>query len=159
MLKRIFPERFDNTYRGHWMGIVILALLCAIKALQGLESLLNTRETAIRADGIPLDSFGDLAANEVMLMFSLLGFYLLLVPLQSALVLLRYRSMIPLMFIWLLFTQIGVRMIVFLHASTPKDAVSLVAGHPIGFYVNLTLLTITLIGFALSLMDRTRAKT
>ena len=39
-----------------------------------MTSIIDTRNTAITADGIPLESFSPLAANNIVLMFALLGF-------------------------------------------------------------------------------------
>lgn len=153
MWARIFPKQFDNVYRGHWAGMLLLTVVSFVKAAQGVTSIIDTRNTAMTADGIPVDSFPPLAANNVVLMFALLGFYLVLVPLQSALALVRYRSMIPLMFIWMLFVQIGARLLVFLHPVNPNAAFSF-TGHAIGFYVNVLVLVVTAVGFIFSVLSR-----
>lgn len=149
MAGRLFPKQIDNDYRGSWVAAGILGLVSAVKALQGIESLFNTRETAIRADGIALDTFGAAAAQEVVVMFALLGFYLTVVPLLNLIVLIRYRSAIPLMFLTLIWMQLGVRAVAMWRGGAP-----LLGPHPIGFYVNLAILAVTILGFALSLRER-----
>lgn len=149
MLSRIFPREFDNNYQGPWAAVVIFIAAMALKALQGVMSMINTRNTAINADGIALDSFSTAAQQEVLSMFALLGMWLLVLPLLGVVALIRYRTMIPLLYLALLCEQLVARLVVYLH--TPDSAP---AGHPIGFYVNVGILAVTLIGFLLSLLDR-----
>jgi hypothetical protein len=147
MLSRLFPRQFDNVYRGHFLGLWIFVPIMLIKALQSLESIFNTRATAIGADGIPLASFPPAAAEEIVSTFALLGLYLLVIPFQSAIILIRYRSMVPFMYFCLLTLQISTRIFHFLtDASAPQS------GHPIGFYINLGIMAVTAIGFFLSLL-------
>jgi hypothetical protein len=47
---------------------------------------------------------------------------------------------------------------VFLNSGAPNAGTSLAAGHAIGFYVNLALLAITLIGFGFSVVNRAGAR-
>jgi len=151
MLSRILPKQFDNDYRGLWLGAVIFVAAMSVKALQGAMSMINTRNTAINADGIPLDSFSPAAQREVLIMFALLGMWLLVLPLISAVALVRYRSMIPFLFLALLVQQLAARIVVYLHTPTSAPA-----GQPIGFYVNMGILAVTAIGFVLSLVERRR---
>jgi len=146
MLGRLFPRQFDNIYRGQAVGLWLFVPIMLIKALQSVESVINTRTTAINADGIPLDSFPPAAANEIVIMFALLGLYLLVIPLQSAIVLLRYRSMVPFMYLSLLTLQISARV---LHMFIDPPATG---DHAIGFYINLGIMAVTIIGFILSLL-------
>jgi len=148
MLGRLFPKQFDNVYRGHWLGLWIFVPVMLVKMLQSVESVINTRNTAINADGIPLDSFPAAAANEIVMMFALLGLYLLVIPVQSVVVFIRYRAMVPFMYLSLLTLQISTRVLHFLiDPPTPAGA-----GHPIGFYVNLSIMGVTILGFVLSLL-------
>lgn len=147
MIDRIFPPRFDNVYRGHWLGLALFVPIIAVKALQGFNSIIWTHRVMVSADGIPVDSFGPVAAGEATQMFALLGMYLLVLPLQSIVVLVRYRSMVPFMLLMLLIVQLGVRGVHLLHPDLPAPG----GGAPIGFYVNLGILAATAIAFALSL--------
>lgn len=148
-MSRLFPKQIDNDYRGSWSAAGILALVSFVKAMQGVESMFNTRDTAVRADGIALDTFGEAAAHQVVVMFALLGFYLTVVPLQSLVVLIRYRAAIPLMFLTLIWVQLCVRAL-----AMWQGGAALFGPHPIGFYVNLGVLAVTILGFALSLRER-----
>jgi hypothetical protein len=145
MLNRIFPKTFDNVFRGHWLAIWLFVPIVLLKTVQGVNSIVLTRSTAANADGIPIDSFPPAAAETVLSMFALLGFYLLLVPLQCTVVLLRYRSMIPFMYLILLIMQLGARTVRYFEPGPPSATV------PIGLVINLGILAVTLLGFALSL--------
>lgn len=149
MLARIFPKQFDNLYRGHWLGLALFVAVVALKAIQGFNSVVWTHNIMVSADGIPVDSFGPVAASEAVLMFALLGMYLLVLPLIGVVALIRYRAMIPFMLLMLLVVQLGARLVHWLHPTVLETSGS---PAPIGLYVNLGILAVTLIAFLLSLL-------
>lgn len=148
MLTRLFPRQIDNAYRGHKVAIWILALVVLLKAIQGVQSIFNTRSVMENADGLSLAHFDPSGAALLLSLFALLGLYLLIVPALSALALIRYRAMIPLIYLMLLLLYGASRLVQLLHPVPRADA------HPIGFYVNLVILGLTVLGFLLSLMNR-----
>lgn len=149
MLNRIFPKQFDNTYRGHWLGLLLFVPIIALKAVQGINSVVWTHKVMVSADAIPVDSFGPVAAGEAIQMFALLGMYLLVLPLLGVVALIRYRAMVPLLLLMLIVVQLGVRGVHLLHPTIGETAGS---AEPIGFYVNLGILALTVIAFVLSLV-------
>jgi hypothetical protein len=149
MLSRIFPKQFDNTYRGHWLGLVLFVPMMALKAIQGFNSIVRTHDIMVGADGIPVDSFAPVAAGEATQMFALLGMYLLVVPLIGAVALIRYRAMVPFLLLMLLIVQLGARGV---HRLHPTVGESVGSAEPIGFYVNLGILALTAMAFVLSLV-------
>jgi len=156
MLNRIFPKAFDNAYRGHWLGLVLFIAVIFVKAMQGVNSMILTHRTMTTADGIPVDTFSPVAASAATDMFALLGMYLLVVPLVGAVAAIRYRAMIPFLFLMLIAMQLGARTILFAHSMTRPDDAS---GHAIGFYINLGILAVTVIGFGFSLAGKSRSRT
>ncbi len=155
MFKRIFPKHCDNTYRGHWLGVWLLGVVAIMKGLQGAVSVFDTRNVLIGADAIPLDSYGAAGIETVIALAALLGFCLLVIALQSVVVLIRYRAMVPLMLLVQLIVQIGARVLLTVNPIARSSESSMgYAGHPIGFYVNLAILAVTLIGFTLSLRNQ-----
>lgn len=150
MLNRLFPKQFDNTYTGWRLALWLFVLVMAAKGLQATESILNTREVAVNADGIPLDSFPPAAATEVLSIFAVLGIYLLILPLQSVIVMLRYRAMVPFMYLCMIVLQLSIRLLHLFRDTPPSGALD----HPVGFYVNIAILTVTVVGFVLSLLPR-----
>jgi len=150
MLNRIFPERLDNHYRGHRLAIWLLIPIVLVKLMIGANSILNTRLVATSADGIPLGSFDAAGAEAVVSLFALLGLFHLLLGLQGALVLIRYRAAIPLFFLLMLAQQVASRALALAHPIASSGASS--AGF--GSAIVLTLLAMTLVGLVLSLLGR-----
>ena len=155
MLSRIFPKQADNAYRGHWLALVLFALVSGLKGTQGVVSVADTRGVVSGADGIPLDTYGAAAGDTVVALTALLGFNLMLVAVLSFIVLVRYRTLIPLMFVLWLIVYFGSRAILFVNpieraAASPTAF----AGQPIGFWVNMAILAMTVIGLLLALRQR-----
>lgn len=148
MLSRLFPRQIDNAYRGHKLAIWLLALVVFLKAIQGVQSIFNTRSVMENADGLSLANFDATGTALLLSLFALLGLYLLIVPLLSALAMIRYRAAIPLMYLILLLLYGVSRLVQLLHPVPRADA------HPVGYYVNLAILGLTLLGFVLSLLNR-----
>jgi hypothetical protein len=159
MFSRIFPKQFDNTYHGRWLAVWIFVPVVLLKATQGVNSIIMTRQVMTTADGIPLDAYGAAGAEAAIAMFALLGLYLLILPFQSVVVLIRYRAMIPFMYLLLLLVQVSSRVLLMAHPIVRSGAQSMgFGGQPIGFYVNLAILAMTLIGFVLSLQNKSHSR-
>jgi hypothetical protein len=77
-----------------------------------------------------------------------MGMCLLILPLQSIVVLIRYRSMIPFMYLFLLVVLVGSRAIELVHPLARSGAL------PYGVIMNLAILAVTILGFVLSLYDK-----
>ena len=148
---RLFPRQFDNDYRGLRTGLWLLVAVLALKALQGANSMFDPVRIMTSADGIAVQTYPPEIAATAIQMFALLGLWLLVLPLIGIVALIRYRAMIPFVYLMLLFQQIGARA---LHYVYPDDRA---AGTPIGVFVNLVILGVTVLGFALSLIPRARA--
>lgn len=156
MLNRIFPRQFDNAYRGHWLGLWLFVPVVLLKATQGAAVVFDTRNSLISADGIPLESYGAAAGETVVALSALVGFFLLSIAVLGAVALIRYRAMIPFMFLVQLIVQLGGWVLREVNPIARAAETSLgFAGHPVGFWVNIGILAATAIGFALSLRNRT----
>ena len=151
MLARLFPKQFDNAFRGHPLAIWLLVPIVVIRLLQGVNCILHPAAIAKSADAIPLDRFTPDASAIIVLLFSLSALTFVLIALQGILALLRYRSMIPLLYLWLLVDAFARRALNAVHPTV--ESVS-PGGHAIGFYVNLALLVAMVVGFVLSLIGR-----
>ncbi len=147
MFNQLLPHRIDNTYRGHKLALWLFALLVLLKVIMSLNSIFNGYSVVTSADGIPLDTFPAAAAQAVVTLFAILGLSNLMICLLCMLVLVRYRSMIPFMFALLLLEHLSRRLILYLMPIVRT-------GTPPGFYVNLVLLALMIIGLALSLRGR-----
>jgi MYXO-CTERM domain-containing protein len=147
VIDRLLPRRIDNSYRGHRIALWLFALLLFMKLAMSVNSILNASTVASSADGIPLDTYPPDAARTIVSLFALLGLSHLVICVLCLLVLVRYRSLIPFMFALLLLEHLSRRLILRLMPI-------LRTGTPPGFYVNLALLAVMLVGLALSLRRR-----
>jgi hypothetical protein len=152
MLNRIFPKRLDNRYRGHWLALWLFVLVVLLRFSQGVDSIAFTHKVATTADAIPLDSYGAAAAATVVALFALLGLYLSILPVLGIIVLVRYRAMIPLVYLLMLAVMIASRIVVLLHPTETTGSVS------IGSAVNLGILAALAVGFVLSLTGKAYAQ-
>ena len=148
MFGRIFPKQIDNNYRGHWLAILIFALLVILRAVMGFNSITLTHMVATGADGIPLDSYGPACAAVVVLFFKNIGLFFLLLSLLGAAALVRYRAMVPLMYLVLIIQLAGSRVLLHLYPIVRTSEM------PLGFSVTLTMLAVALIGVVLSLVGK-----
>lgn len=146
LLNRLFPGRMDNDFDGHRAALWLLGLFIALKLAMGVNSILNTASVAAGADGLPLDSFGPAAARAVLMLFALVALGQLTLAVIALVALIRYRAMVPLIYLMLLGEQLARRLVV------QGYAVERTEGTPAGWYVNLGLLALLTIGLVLSLM-------
>ncbi len=127
-----------------------MALIVAIKAAMGLNAIFNGYTVATRADGLTLGAFPLAAAQTVLALFAIWGLGHFMLCLFGMLVLVRYRSLVPLFFVFLTLEQLARKLIL---SFIPIAR----TGTPPGFYVNLGLLTVMIVGLALSLGRRQSA--
>ncbi len=147
MVNRLLPERMDNTYRGSRLGLWLFGMVVFVTLSQSLVSIVNAHSTLRTADGIPLETYTPAAAQTVVALFALLGFAHLVIELLCVLVLVRYRSAVPLLFSVLLLVRLGGRLILWFNPIAR-------VGTPPGIVVNLVLLGLMAVGLALSLLRR-----
>jgi len=147
MFDQLLPQRVDRTYRGHKLALWLFALLLLMKVAMSLNSIFNGYSVASSADGIPLDTYPSAAARTIVSLFALLGLSNFVICLLCILVLVRYRSVLPFMFALLLLEYLSRKLILqFLPIVS--------SGTPPGFYVNLVLLALMMVGFVLSLRSQ-----
>ncbi len=144
MLNKFFPQHADNAYHGHKLALWIFALVVLIRVFQGLNTFLNPRTTARYADGIPLHTYAPAAEQTTASLFSMLGLYAFIIYLICILVLIRYRSLVPVMFALLLLQNIGSKL-VFHFLPIIRT------GTPPAIYMSWILLSFIVAGLALSI--------
>ena len=143
MITDLFPRIADNHYPGRRLGLWLFALM-PLKIVMGVNILLNGRSVAQSADGIPLNSFGASGGAAFLSIFAAWGLCQLVFGLACLVVLLRYRSLVPLAFLALLLEQAGRKV---LQLYLPIERI----GTPPGIYINAVLLGIMVLGLLLSL--------
>jgi hypothetical protein len=145
MLNRLFPGQIDNTFAGYRAALWLLGLFIALKLAMSVNSILNTASVAAGADGLPLDSFGPAAARTVLMLFALVALGQLMLAVIALVTLIRYRALVPFIYLVLLGEHLARRFIV------QGYAVERTEGTPAGWYVNIALLALLTIGLVLSL--------
>src|SRR6188474_1548129 len=98
-LTRLLPERIDNHYRGHPVGLWLFVPITLQKVAMSLTHLLKADGGAQSISTIPLDSYPSSAAQNIIALFARMGLEQLVLGSLLVLVLLRYRAMIPLMYV------------------------------------------------------------
>jgi len=148
---RFLPRSLDNTYRGHKLALWLFGLVVFAKSAQSLSIMLAGRSTANGADGIPLDTYPPATAQTVVSIFAQGSVWRLTFCLLCAVVLFRYRSAVPLMFVLFVVN--------YLIAQVMLQFVPLVrAGSPPGPFINLVLFSLMVVGLALSVWPGTRKR-
>ena len=144
MLNRIFPPQFDNNYQGHQLALWLFGLLILIKLGISLSSIFDTYNVVRSADGIPLNTFTSRGAETVVSVTALFGLSQLLLASFGALALIRYRAMIPFLYILFLVEYFAKKWI-----QLVKPIITV--GTPPATYVNLVLIVLMVVGLVLSL--------
>jgi hypothetical protein len=147
VLNRIFPPEFDNNFRGHKFALWLFGLLVLMKLGVSLSSIFDTYNVVRSADGIPLDTFTPAGAEAMVSVTTLLGLSQLLLAVLGVLALIRYRAVIPLMYLLFLVEYLGKKWI-----QLVKPIVR--TGTPPATYVNVVLIVLLIAGLVLSLWRR-----
>jgi hypothetical protein len=147
ILNRLFPRRIDNSYRGYKIALVLFGLVIAMRALQSVLIIVNGHSVAQSADGIPLETYPAGAAQTIVAIFAISSLNRLIISLICAVVLVRYRSAVPLMFVVLALSYFGGQIIL-------RFVPIVTTGTPPGPIMNIVMFGLVIIGLALSLFER-----
>lgn len=110
MLTRLFPKQIDNHYPGRALAIWLLVPLVLLKLLQRANVAWgDSRHILETWDRVPVGTFPTAAAYHLVFLFASWGLGILVLGLLGIVVLLRYRRMIPLLYLLLLIEQLGRR--------------------------------------------------
>ena len=147
-MTRLLPPQLDNAYSGRKTALWLLGLLIALKLIIAANSMINTAQVAAGADGFPLDSYGPDAARAVLMLFAAASPAQIVLGLFGVLALVRYRAMVPL--VYLLFgVEFVLRRIVF-----EGYAIERAGNSQAPLIVNGTMAALLILGLALSLWQR-----
>lgn len=150
MLDRLFPRHVDNRFEGHRAALWLLGLLIALKLVVGFNSIFNTALVAQGADGIPLASFGPVAAREVLTLFALVALGQLILALVALVALIRWRALVPFLYLVSLVEMLARRLIVQTHDVAHPAASS------VAWYVTWGVLALLALGLLLCLIPAGR---
>ena len=110
LLNGLFPQNANNNYQGQRFALWGFTLLTLMTVTRSLVHIFKTDGGAQSIATIPLDSYTDAGAATVISMFAFWGIAQLILGLIYLVVLLRYRSLIPLMLLSL-FTEWSCRLV------------------------------------------------
>jgi hypothetical protein len=99
MLARIFPPVADNRFRGHALALWLFVPLVLMKIALGLTHILRADGGAQSVSTMPLDTYPAGAAQNIIGLMARMGLEQLLLGLVFLVVLLRYRALVPLMYL------------------------------------------------------------
>jgi len=152
MLNRLIPARADNAFEGRRAALWILGLYVALKLVMSLNSIFNTESVAVGADGFRLNDYGPGGARAVLMLFALTALGQLALAVVAVGALVRYRALVPLIYLLLIGEHITRRLIVNSYAVARSD------GGSVGSFINYGLLALLVVGLVMSLV-RARPRT
>ncbi len=147
MLNRILPQQFNNNYRGHKLALWLFIPILFLKIGISLSSIFDTYNVVRSADGIPIDTFTSVGAEAVVSVTTLLGLSQFLLATLGVLALIRYRAMIPLMYVLFLVEYLAKKWILLVKPIVRTGTSS-------GTYVNLVLIGLLIAGLVLSVRTK-----
>ncbi len=147
MLDRIFPKQIDNHYRGHKFALWLFVPITFLTLSRSLTHIFRSDGGAQSLSRIPLDTFVNGGAETVVWAFAYIGLSQLLLGLLFVVVLLRYRSMIPLMYLVYLAEYFGAKGIYWMKPYVRTGASSVGP-------VFKVLIVVAIVGFVLSLIGK-----
>ena len=147
MLSRIFPEHIDNHFRGHKLALWLFVPITLMKIARSLLHIFSADGGAQSISTIPLDTYSTGAAQNVIALFARMGLDQLMLGLLFVVVLVRYRAMIPLMYVLIVVQYIAEQGIA--HMKPLALAGTSGASTPA-----LVLAVVSIIGLVLSLLGK-----
>ena len=146
MFHRIFPSSLDNHFAGHKIALYIFYALTAFTIWRSQHHLFAHDGGAQSIASIPLDTYSINAAGTVVGIFALWGLSQLIIGLIYLLAAVRYRSLIP--FLYMMFAiEYAVRFWVGANKAIET------AGTAPGSVINLPFMIAGLVLFVLSIWE------
>ena len=143
----ILPRSADNNYSGLRVPLYFFVAITVGTVARSLIHLADPDGGAQSIATIVLDRFSSGAADTVIAVFALWGLSQLLFGILCCIVLIRYRSLIPLMYLFLVL-EYAARLVVGLFKSVE------ISGTPPGAIGNLVVLPLVAVMLLLSLIPR-----
>ena len=147
MLSRLFPAIIDNRFRGHVLALWLFVPIALMKIVLGLAHILRADGGAQSVSTMPLDTYPAGAAQNVIGLMARMGLEQLLLGLVFAVVLLRYRALVPLMYLLVVVHFLGSMAI-----KTMKPLA--LAGTSGATTMHLVIGVLSIVGLLLSLFGR-----
>jgi hypothetical protein len=151
VLAELLPATVDNSVRGSRIPLYVFAPIVVVSVARSLIHLFAPDSGAGSIAGVDLSAAGPLGARGIVFFLAQWGGGQLVLAFAQVLVLVRYRSLVPLFYL-LLLAEIGLRMLV-------GHIKPMTFGHvPPGQVGNYALLAIALAMLALSLRSSSQQR-
>ena len=152
VINKLFPKEFNNNFTGNKIALYIFYALTAVTIWRSQHHLFAADGGAQTIATIPLDTFTEAGATAVIGIFSLWGLSQLIIGIIYLATSIRYRSMIPLMYL-LMGLEYSIRAF-YIGAVKPIPTV----GTAPGAVGNIPLIILSLVMLVLSLMPPRQKK-
>lgn len=100
-MSKLFPKTIDNSYRGHKIALYFFYLLTVMTVGRSLAHIFIADGGAQSIATIPLDTFTVAASDTVIHIFAEWGLTQLLFGILYVIVLWKYKSLIPLLYLFI----------------------------------------------------------
>lgn len=141
-MNKILPKKVTNEYKGSKIAYYIFIFMICLVIFRSTAHILLPDGGAGIIAGAPLDTYSEQASNSLINIFSQWGLNQLIMGFMYIIVLIRYKSLIPLMYTFLSIEWIG-RFIIGL--IKPEFYTVHTAPGEIGNYIFMILMPIMLI--------------
>ena len=102
----VLPKEINNTYQGRNIALYLFYLFTIMTVVRSLIHVFAPDGGAQTIATMPLDSFSREGASAVILIFALWGLSQLIMGIFYVIVCLRYKSLIPLMYLFIFFEYV-----------------------------------------------------
>lgn len=107
MIQKILPPVIDNDYKGHKIALWFFYLITIVTIVRSCIHMFKDDGGAQSIATIPLDNYVNGGAEAVIFIFAYWGLSQLMFGLLQGIVALKYKSMIPLMYLFLLLEYVA----------------------------------------------------
>jgi hypothetical protein len=101
MNNRLLPSSFDNNFDGHPASLWLFGLITTVTLGRSLTHIFLPDGGAQSIATVPLSQYSSGAESSVISVFALWGLSQLLIAIVMLIAALRYRSMVPLLYLFL----------------------------------------------------------
>ena len=146
MIKYLFPNSIDNDYKGNKAPMYLFYLVTAFTVIRSIIHLVSPDGGAQSIATIPLHLYSKEASDTIIHMFAEWGLSQLLFGLFYIVVLIKYKNLIPLMYLFLVL-EYSTRLLLSLYKPFALE------GQAPGGIGNYVLVPLFIVMFILSLRN------
>jgi len=107
ILGRLFPAQIDNAFAGNRLSLWVFYLVTAVTLWRSQHHIFSQDGGAQSIASIPLDQYSAGAAATIIAIFAQWGLMQILLGLLMLLAAIRYKSMVPLLWLIVLMEWVG----------------------------------------------------